>query len=96
MSDITISGLATSEGLSPLKQPGKEKSSVFDELMNEAMEKLSQVQHDADKAVKELSTGGDVTQAVVSMEKADMNFQLMVQVRNKLISAYEDIIKMPV
>jgi len=96
MSDIKITGMVSGEGLSPLKQSDKEKSTVFDELMNEAMEKLSQVQHDSDKAVKELSSGGDVTQAIVSMEKADMNFQLMVQVRNKLITAYEDIIKMPV
>jgi len=96
MSDITISGMGTNDGLSQIKQSGKEKSTVFDELMNEAMQKLSQVQQDADKAVKELSAGGDVTQAIVSMEKADMNFQLMVQVRNKLISAYEDIIKMSV
>jgi flagellar hook-basal body complex protein FliE len=96
MSDMKINGAGFNEGFSPLKPAGKEPSTVFDDVMKEALGKLNQVQNDADKAVKELSAGGDVTQAVVSMEKADMNFQLMVEVRNKLLSAYQEIIKMPV
>jgi len=96
MSDFKINGADLSEGFTPLTPSGKEPSSAFDDIMKEAMGKLSQVQTDADKAVKELAAGGDVTQAVISMEKADMNFQLMVEVRNKLLSAYQDIIKMSV
>lgn len=96
MSDLKINGAGLSEGFSPLKPSGKEPSSVFDDVMKEAIGKLSQVQNDADKAVKELAAGGDVTQAVISLEKADMNFQLMVEVRNKLLSAYQEIMKMPV
>lgn len=95
MSDIKITGSIPGGALPPLKTPGNEKSSTFDAVVDEALGKLNQVQNDADKAVKELAAG-DVTQAIVSMEKADLNFQLMVEVRNKLLSAYQDIIKMPV
>jgi flagellar hook-basal body complex protein FliE len=96
MSDLKINGIASGGELSPIKQAGKQASPAFDEIMKEAMGKLTQVQNDADNAVKELASGGDATQAILSMEKADMNFQLMVEVRNKLLTAYQEIIKMPV
>ena len=96
MTDMKINGVAPGGSISPLRPADKEPASVFDNVMKEAMEKLTQVQNDADKAVQELAAGGDVTQAVVSLEKADMNFQLMVEVRNKLLTAYQDIMKMPV
>ena len=38
----------------------------------------------------------DLTQVMISMQKASLSFQAMTQVRNRLVSAYEDIMKMPV
>lgn len=98
MTDIKINGMTPPDGASLLKPTGdaKESSAVFDALMQEALGKLNQVQTDADQAVKELASGGDVMQAIVTMEKADMNFQLMVEVRNKLLNAYEEIMRMQV
>ena len=51
------------------------------------------MQQDAHANVHELLTGGDVSQAEVmtAVQKADMAFQLLVQVRNKLMSAYEEL-----
>jgi flagellar hook-basal body complex protein FliE len=37
-----------------------------------------------------------VTSAMISMEKADMTFQTMVEVRNRLINAYEEIMRMSI
>ncbi len=96
MSDLKITGAGAGENFSQIKMTDKEKSTVFDDIMQEAMGKLTQVQNDADKAVQELASGGDVTQAIISMEKADMNFQLMIEVRNKLLNAYQEIMKMQV
>ena len=39
---------------------------------------------------------GDVHEAMIAMQKADMMLQLTVQIRNKLIQAYQDIMRMPV
>lgn len=75
---------------------GPEDASGFERMMQEAIGKLNQVQSDAENAVKELASGGDVTQAIIDMEKADMNFQMMVEVRNKLIAAYEEVMRMQV
>jgi len=96
MSDMNVSGLTRSQGL---LQPGiekKESGKGFDKVMEEAINTASQIREDADKAVRELASGGDVTQAIVAMEKADMSFQLMVEVRNKLLNAYEEIMRMQV
>ena len=51
------------------------------------------MQADADKAVQQLITGGDVNPAEVltAVQKADMSFRLMMQIRNKLVSAYQEI-----
>jgi len=96
MSDIKINGASIDQGLPQVKPAEKEPGSGFDEMMQEAIGKISQVQTDAEKAVKELASGGDPTEAILSMEKADMNFQLMVEVRNKLISAYQTVMNMQV
>jgi flagellar hook-basal body complex protein FliE len=94
MSDMKIPGVGTGQGLPQVKPGSSESANGFEDLMQEAIGKLSQVQTDAETAVKELATGGDPSQAILAMEKADMNFQLMVEVRNKLISAYQQIMNM--
>ena len=96
MSDIQINGASTGQGLPQVTQAGKNPASGFDEMMQEAIGKISQVQSEADKAVQEMASGGDPTEAILAMEKADMNFQLMIEVRNKLISAYQTVMNMQV
>ena len=51
------------------------------------------MQLDADHAVEQLMTGGDVNAAEVltAVQKADLAFRMMVQVRNKLVQAYQEI-----
>ncbi len=64
--------------------------------MKEAVNKVNAVQNDAEKAIQELAGGGDISSAVIAMEKADLSFQVMIEVRNKLISAYEEIMRLQV
>lgn len=97
MSDIKIDGMTQGMDLPNLKKPGSGGAGEgFEKIMNEVNERLSQVQSDTDKAVRGLTSGGDITQAIIAMEQADMNFQLMIEVRNKLISAYQEIMKISV
>ncbi len=51
------------------------------------------VQAEAEKAVEALFTGGDINTAEVltAVKKADMSFRLMMQMRNKLVQAYQEI-----
>ncbi len=50
------------------------------------------MQQDADKAVEDMFTGGDTDPATVltAVQKADMAFRMMMQIRNKLSSAYDE------
>lgn len=98
MSDLKVNQINNNIGVQRPAGPRDTSSgqAAFNEILDDVLAKLNQVQSDAEKAVTELAGGGDVLQAVVAMEKADMNFQLMVEVRNKLISAYEEIMRMQV
>ena len=51
------------------------------------------MQQDANQAVEAFATGGDVNPAEVltAVQKADMAFRMMMQVRNKLVQAYQDV-----
>jgi flagellar hook-basal body complex protein FliE len=99
MSDIPvkpIGNISVPDENSKTNPLQEEKGSNFDSVINEAINKVSQVQEDAEKAVDALASGGDITDAVLAIEKADMSFQLMVEIRNKLLMTYEEVMKMQV
>ena len=68
----------------------------FQETLRGAMDQVEQLQGGADNKVAALldGSGMDVHSAMIAVEKADLSFQLMMQVRNKIVSAYEEISRM--
>lgn len=68
----------------------------FREVLASAMEDMSNLQGKAQGTVAQVlsGNGGDVHNALIAVEKADLSFQLMMQVRNKIVSAYEEISRM--
>jgi len=99
MADIPIKNIGNTIATNNISQknPSQQVSGKnFDDVINDAMSKVSEVQNNVDKAVNELAKGGDITSAILAVEKADMSFQLMVEIRNKLVSTYEEIMRMPV
>ena len=68
----------------------------FSEMFANTVKEVNSMQSVADKQIESLTTGkGNVTphEAMLSLEKADIAFQLMSQVRSKIIRAYEEIIR---
>jgi flagellar hook-basal body complex protein FliE len=65
----------------------------FTDFLRDSLQEVNSMQAEADKAVQQLITGGDVNPAEVltAVQKADMSFRLMMQIRNKLVSAYQEI-----
>ena len=65
----------------------------FKEFMLEAIDRVNGMQADADRAVEELMTGGEVNAAEVltAVQKADLSFRMMMQIRNKLVQAYQEV-----
>ena len=60
------------------------------------MEEVNQLQKEADKAIEALATGEtkDIAQTMIAIEKANVSFQLMTQVRNRLVEAYQEVLRM--
>jgi flagellar hook-basal body complex protein FliE len=81
--------------LAPLARPSPaaEDGSSFRDFLVNSIQEVNSMQQAADKAVEKLATGGDVSAAEVltAVQKADIAFHLMMQVRNKLVQAFEDV-----
>ncbi len=71
-------------------------SGGFGETLRSAMAEMGNLQSQADTKVGSVleGNGGDVHSALIAVEKADLSFQLMMQVRNKIVSAYQEISRM--
>lgn len=71
-------------------------SGGFGDVLKNAISQVSNLQGSAEQQVNTLLSGGnaDMSKVMISVEKADVAFQLMMQVRNKIVSAYQDIEKM--
>ena len=65
----------------------------FKDLLIESLKQVNSMQMDADTAVQQLLTGDDVNPAEVltSLQKADLSFRMVMQIRNKLLQAYQEI-----
>jgi flagellar hook-basal body complex protein FliE len=68
----------------------------FKDLLKGLVDKVDSLQKDADASIKGLATGGttDIHNVAIKMEEASVAFDLMMEVRNKLLEAYQEISKM--
>ena len=68
----------------------------FGNMLSRSIDEVNQLHAAADVAVEKLAAGKqtDIHQTMIAMEKADVAFQLLMQVRNKIIAAYETIMRM--
>jgi flagellar hook-basal body complex protein FliE len=68
----------------------------FGDVLQGALQSVNQLSGGAEQQITNMlqGTGGDMSSVMVAVEKADVAFQLMMQVRNKIVSAYQDIEKM--
>jgi flagellar hook-basal body complex protein FliE len=93
-----IQGLPQPEfsGVAPDNRPGTGGAGFLDTLRT-AVDQASQIQSEADTQVAGMLNGNgqDVHSAMIAVEKANLTFELMVQVRNKIISAYQEVSRIP-
>lgn len=71
----------------------------FSQVLKSAIDQVGQAQKEAHQMTENFATGQNnvnLQDVMVNLQKANISFQQMVQVRNKLVSAYHDIMNMPV
>jgi len=71
---------------------------TFSTVLKDSINKVNTLQTDADKAIEGLASGqvNNVHETMIAIEKANLSFNMMLQVRNKLLSAYEEVMRMQV
>jgi flagellar hook-basal body complex protein FliE len=76
------------------RNPGPESGS-FEGLLKQSLENVNDLQQKANHAIDALASGQktDIHNTMIAMEKADVAFKLIMQIRNKVISAYETIMR---
>ena len=69
------------------------KETTFKDLVLGGLGEVNMMQQKADHAVEKLMCGGEIGMAEVltALQKADIAFKMMMQIRNKLVSAYQEI-----
>ena len=85
-----------SETTATATQTGGEGSDFLSVLRN-AADQVSQLQSEASMKVGTMlnGSGQDVHSAMIAVQKADLAFELMVEMRNKIVSAYQEISRIP-
>jgi flagellar hook-basal body complex protein FliE len=73
--------------------PGAAPQAAFKDFLLQSLDQVNTMQLDANSAVQNLMTGGDVNPAEVltTVQKADLAFRMMLQIRNKLVQAYQEV-----
>jgi flagellar hook-basal body complex protein FliE len=97
MSSVSLAGLPNSYlPDSTAMDAGDSGQMNFGDVLKNAVSSVNQVSDNAASQVTNLLQGGngDINGVMIAVEKADVSFQLMMQVRNKIVSAYQDIEKM--
>lgn len=75
------------------KSAGAKES--FADVLKSSIDKVNGLQNEADHATQQFLLGNDtnIHQVMIAMEKASLSFQLMMQVKNKIVNAYEEMMR---
>ena len=98
ISGLNPSGLFPQVSAGATSTTGVTSSSSFGSTVRNAIDSLEQTQHTADQEVAKAVTGEspDLHRTIIALQTADLSFQFALQVRNKVVSAYEEIMRMQV
>ncbi|MEW5978232.1 MAG: flagellar hook-basal body complex protein FliE [Acidobacteriota bacterium] len=82
----------------PAESRPSETGPTFGQLLENAISQVNELQAEAGHEVQKLMAGEvkDIHTAMIAVQKADISFQMMMQVRNKLVTAYQEIMRMQV
>jgi flagellar hook-basal body complex protein FliE len=98
MTQMRAMAAAAQSGAAP-RPADNAQGADFAALLRQSVDQVNGAQAESKALVESFTRGDpntDLTQVMVSMQKASLSFQAMTQVRNKLVQAYQDVMNMPV
>lgn len=93
------SAAALAAGQGAAATPESADAPDFSQVLKQSVEQVNRMQQEAQEkqvAFQSGAPGEDLQDVMVSLQKASLSFQTMVQVRNKLVTAYQEIMNMQV
>ena len=92
--DLLPSGLNSEKPSGDMQIGGKD----FSQVMRDAIKEINQLQTNADEAIAKVQMGNTVNihEAMVALEQAGISFRALMQVRNKILDAYQEVMRMQV
>jgi len=101
MKDITIQsnlkalGGVGAPGMDVKKIDSEEVGASFANTLTESLDKVNDLQKEADKAIEDFAVGKtrNIHETMIAVNKADLAFRLTMQVRNKIVEAYQEVMR---
>jgi len=100
MSNLRVAGVGAPPPIVPggtIGLSGRAPATSFGDALQQALGQVNELQQSADRAAQDFSLGKtrDVATTLIAIEKANVGFQLALQIRNKLLEAYQEIMRTP-
>ena len=92
-----VDKLTVKKPLAPIHEA--KETPAFGDLLSQAVNKVNDLQKNSNELATKYQQGVegvDITDVMIASQKASVSFQSMLQVRNKVIEAYRDVMNMPV
>ncbi len=91
-----LTGLPTMPSAPTAPSGSQGDQGSFGDSLRSAIRSVDQLNQSSDSQVSELLQGDrqDIHNVMIAVEKADITFQLMMQVRNKILNAYQEVSKL--
>ena len=101
MDDLTIRGFDAIAGINErgVATPGQKVGQQgFMDMLKSAVDQVNEIQHESGRLEDAVASGENMNihQAIIAGEKAGLSFRLMMQVRNKLLDAYQEVSRMQI
>lgn len=99
MAITPIQSLQPTQGVHSVQslRPAQEGKGAFEKLVNDAAENLNNLDAQASKSVADLAAGktDNVHQVMLALGKSEVAFNYMLEVRNRVLESYKEIMRMP-
>jgi flagellar hook-basal body complex protein FliE len=97
---LPISSIGPLGGVSPVSplDPGTKNAGGFGAVLQDAMNKVGEINDTATKSVESFLSGegDDLHKTIMATQRADLAMELFLQVRNKVVQAYQEVMRMQV
>ncbi|MEM7081994.1 MAG: flagellar hook-basal body complex protein FliE [Pseudomonadota bacterium] len=99
LAQMRVTTARLEKSLPPARPEGVSDNADFNVLLKDSIQKVSDTQKTAATMAQSFEQGdpsSNLTEVMIQVQKADLSFRAMTEVRNKLVTAYQEIMNMPV